>query len=105
MVRCTSQFFVTNGTVFLFRWFGKIFITFTTTFIGFLIITYSEEYKHKIYSALFPSIMFFIVSYPIASTFMEFYAMSAKTLLMCFCIEKDLAVRKGNCPPALRNFF
>jgi hypothetical protein len=73
--------------------------------IGFLLITNIEDYRYSIFSPLFPIIAFLIVSYPVASTFMEFFASSAKTLLMCYCVEKDLAIRKGKAPPGLRNFF
>lgn len=89
----------------MFKWFGKLLISITTTFIGFIIITTIEEYRYSIFTPLFPVIAFLIVSYPIASTFMEFFASSAKTLLMCYCVEKDLAIRKGHAPSALRNFF
>lgn len=86
MLRCTSQFFIANGTVAIFKWFGKLLISITTAFIGFLMITLIEDYRYKIFSPLFPIIAFLIVSYPIASSFMEFFAAAAKTLLMCYCV-------------------
>jgi choline transporter-like protein 2/4/5 len=105
MLRQTSQQFVTYSTLFLFKWFGKLLISLLSMFIGLFLIINIESIWNKIYSPLFPVIAFFVVSYPIASTFMEFFAMSAKTLLMCYCIQMDLVVNRATCPPALRNFF
>ena len=105
ILRQTSQQFVTHSTVRLFKWFGKILIATTTMFVGLFHITNIDYFWQRIYSPFFPMIAFFVVAYPVASTFMEFFATAAKTLLMCYCIQLDLAVNRAKCPPALRNFF
>jgi choline transporter-like protein 2/4/5 len=98
ILRRTSQQFVAHSTMYIFKWFGKLLISLVSMFIGLVMITNIKSIWDEIYSPLFPVIAFLVVSYPVASTFMDFFVATAKTLLMCYCIQLDLGVNKGKCP-------
>ena len=69
-------------------------------------MTMVDEYKTTIYSPVFMTILFAIVTYPVANAFMSLFEMASSTILMCYCVELDLM--KGTnpkCPPGLRNFL
>ena len=106
VLRSTTQFAITHGTTRVFMAVGKVLIIAITCFMGYLAITEIADYRNKIYSPVFLTVLFGVASYPIASAFLTLFEMAANTILMCYCMELDL-VKNGNprCPPGLKNFL
>lgn len=100
------QFAISHGTTRIFIAFGKLTIVALCCIGGYFMLTTVEPYKSSIYEPLFLTILFGVVSYPVASAFMGLFEMASNTILMCYCLELDLA--KGTnpkCPPGLKNFL
>ena len=70
MIRSAAQYAISHGTTKVFITIGKIFIVVCSGFIGYILITQIDYYRHEIYSPFFMTIAFIIVSYPIAAAFM-----------------------------------
>jgi hypothetical protein len=73
---------------------------------GYLALILIPELKSQIYEPVFLTVLFAIVSYPVASAFLGLFEIAANTILMCYCLEKELV--KGTatkCPPGLRHFI
>ena len=106
VLRSTAQFAISHGTTKIFISVGKVFIIALCCMIGYLAITEVSDFKDKIYSPVFLTILFGIASYPIASAFLTLFEMAANTILICYCMELDL-VKNGNprCPAGLKNFL
>lgn len=106
MLRSTMQFTISHGTAKIFIVFGKLTIVSLCCLGGYITLTTVEKYKTMIYSPVFMTILFAIVTYPVANAFMSLFEMASSTILMCYCVELDLM--KGTnpkCPLALRNFL
>ena len=106
MTRSAAQYAISHGTTKIFIFVAKTCIVSLSALSGYLLITEIEYFYLKVYSPVFITIIFVLVSFPIAMVFMEFFEMAANTLLMCFCLEMD--VLRGNnprCPQALRKFL
>lgn len=74
----------------IFAVFGKIFITFFTTYLGFLIITHIDEYKEKIQSPIPPTCVFALVAYTVSGLFMSVFEMSCDTIIQAFLIDEKI---------------
>lgn len=105
IVRCAGQFAISHSTTKFFIGLGKTFIVTLCCVIGYMFITKIEPYKSEIYEPIFLTIVFAIASYPIASAFMTLFEMAANTLLVCYCIEIDLAKGRSRCPSGLKVFL
>ena len=105
MVRSSAQFFISHGTTKLFINAGVILIITLCTFVGYIFITSIEPYKHEIQSPVFLTVLFGLITLPVAWAFMEFFEKGANTILMCYCVELDLKKRGVKCPRALANFL
>lgn len=70
--------------------FGKLLIATLCTLLGYLLITNIEQYSENIYSPFMPTVIFFVVSYVVASLFMDVFGIGSDTLLMCYCLELDV---------------
>lgn len=106
MLRSTMQFAISHGTTKVFILIGKLMIVSLCCFSGYILLTTMDKYKTTIYSPVFMTILFAIVSYPVACAFLNLFEMASNTILMCYCVELDL-VKGANpkCPLALRNFL
>jgi len=69
---------------------GKLAITCGTTTLGYLIIISQPKYYQNIYSPGFPTFIFAVISYIIASIFTELFYTSVITIVFCYCYDKDL---------------
>lgn len=56
------------GQIFVF--FTMLFITVTSTFAGYLLITNIDSISSMIYEPAVPTLMFFLISYTVAYVFM-----------------------------------
>jgi hypothetical protein len=105
MLRSSAQFFISHGTTKLFINVGTALIITICTVIGYFLITSVSPYREQIQSPVFLTILFGIISLPVAWAFMEFFEKGANTILMCYCVELDLNKNKFKCPPGLKNFL
>lgn len=106
MLRSSAQYAISHGTTKLFFTLGRLLIISLSSFIGYILITEIEPYRHSIYSPVFLTIIFIIVSYPVATTFLNLFEMAANTILMCYSLELDLLEGANpKCPVGLRNFL
>lgn len=76
-----GQFAVTSGIGSVFCTLCKLFISLSTTFICYMIITKSSAYKDKLNSPVVPSLLFFVIAYVIGDLFMSVYGMSIDAIL------------------------
>lgn len=70
MIRSAAQFFISHGTTKLFINIGTCLIVTISCFSGYLFVTNIEPYRSLIQSPVFLTIIFAIVSLPIAWAFM-----------------------------------
>ena len=105
MLRSSAQFFISHGTTKLFINVGVILIVTICTTIGYIFITSIQPYQQEIQSPVFLTILFGLISLPVAWAFMEFFEKGANTILMCYCVELDLHKDKYKCPRGLKNFL
>lgn len=100
------QFALSHGTTKIFIVFGKLIIISSCILCGYLFLTTVEKYKTSIYSPVFLSILFGIVSYPVAAAFMNLFEMASNTILMCYSVDLDLSRGENvRCPKGLKNFL
>jgi len=59
----------------------KVSAAVTPTLFGYLIIQQCESINSKLYSIMFPTIVFFIISYLIGSMFMSVYGIATDAIL------------------------
>lgn len=104
-----TRFALMSGLGELFLLVGQLFITFTTTCIGYAILVNSDTYSKNLNSPLLPCIFFFFISYVISLMFMAVYGMACDTILQCFCVDEDISKSKGkapqHCPAPLKDLF
>lgn len=86
IVRSTAQFAISHGTTKIFILFGKMLICSICCVCGYIALTSIEYYKTNIYSPIFLTIFFSLVSFPIASAFLNLFEMASNTILMCYCL-------------------
>jgi len=95
------------GNVFIFL--GKWQIALASTYCGYLIITRSSLYEDELNSPLFPSIVFLLLAYVIASLFMSLYGMAVDTILHCFLLDEELCSKNSrppqHAPEQLKSFL
>ncbi|CAG9312478.1 unnamed protein product [Blepharisma stoltei] len=91
--------FLTLGTIGgIFMVLGKWVITIFTTWVGYMIITNNSKWNDKIYSPVFPTIVFLFISYIIASLFIGIYETACDCLLQCFLIDEEFSNKKQRAP-------
>ena len=91
MVLENSARFVALGALGdIFTVIGKIFITFLTTYVGFIIITNVDTYKDKIQSPIPPTCVFALISYTVAGLFMSVFEMTCDTIIQSFLIDEHI---------------
>ncbi len=105
ILRCAGQFAISHSTTKFFMGLGKTFIVTVCCVLGYIFMTNIEPYKSQIYEPIFLTIIFAISAFPVASAFMSLFQMAANTLLVCYCIEIDLAKGRSRCPSQLKVFL
>lgn len=91
--------FLTLGTIgHVFMFLGRTLIALVSSYVGYMIITNSDTWSDKLHSPVFPTIVFLLISYTIASLFMSVYGMACDAILHCFLADEELC-KKGDRPP------
>jgi solute carrier family 44 protein 1 (choline transporter-like protein)/choline transporter-like protein 2/4/5 len=67
------QFAISHGTTKIFIVFGKLMIVAICCLSGYFSLVLIDYYKNNIYSPVFLTILFAIVSFPIASAFLSLF--------------------------------
>ena len=73
MLRTTMQFAISHGTTKIFILFGKLMIVSLCCVCGYILLTTIDKYKTEIFSPVFMTILFAIVSFPVANAFMSLF--------------------------------
>ena len=73
MLRSASQYTLTCAITRLFFTLGKLSIVVASAFLGYVLMIELDQYKDKIYSPVFLTIIFALVSYPTAAAFMNLF--------------------------------
>jgi solute carrier family 44 protein 1 (choline transporter-like protein)/choline transporter-like protein 2/4/5 len=103
-VRNGLRFGVVHGIGDVFIWIGDLFITFLSAFIGYLIISHGTL-SSEISSPFYPTICFALLSFVIASNFMNIYGISSDTIIHCFCMDEEMHDDEArHAPKLLREF-
>jgi hypothetical protein len=90
IVENSARFAALGALGDIFSVLGKIFITFFTTYVGFLIVTHVEHYKEKLQSPIAPTCVFALISYTVAGVFMSVFEMTCDTIIQAFLIDEHL---------------
>ena len=83
-----GRFAALGGVSGVFNFLGKLLITTSSTYLGFLII--DEYYANKISSPVGPIVLFVILSYLVSSLFMSVYEIAADTIIQAFIVDEKL---------------
>ena len=69
-------------------------------------ISHIESLSENIYSPFVPTIIFFVISFVVASLFMDVFAVGSDTILLCYCLEMDvLRGMSYACPEELKHMM
>jgi hypothetical protein len=85
-----ARFAILGSIGEIFSFLGKVFITCLTTYLGYLLITRSEDYSEVINNPLGPTLIFLICSYLVSSLFMSVYDMACDAIIICFISDEEL---------------
>ena len=81
------------GTIFSFL--GKLLICVGNTLIIYACLVYIPEYFHAVSSPIGPCFFVFVISYIIATLFMNIYTTTALCLLHCLFADVDICSQEG----------
>lgn len=87
----------------MFLFLGKVVIAGGSTFCGYLIVQHWVN-EDDINNGFVPIIVFFLLSYVIATIILSVYGMAANTILQCFLLDEELNKHEGGAnhrPPAM----
>jgi len=93
-----TSFFITNGIGNFIYFLGKTTISLTNTAIGYLLITYIPDFEEDIDSPMPFLMLIYIMSYMMATTFMEVYAGVSLAILQCLYADIDICNQLGKVP-------
>lgn len=85
-----ATFAITNGVGALIRFLGRITICICNTFIGYVIISYHEDLKEDIDNPIVILAVIFLISWALATVYMEVYSVTSLALLQCLFADVDL---------------
>lgn len=86
----SATFLITNGIGGLIRFLGRIAICIANTFIGYLIINYDTELKEDIDNPIVILAVIFLISWTLATVFMEVYSITSLAILQCLYADVDI---------------
>ena len=92
-----ATFFITNGVGSLIFLLGRFTIALANTFIGYMIITNVEEFE-EIDNPLPPTAVIFVISFMMASIFMDIFGSTSLACLQCLYADVDICNQKGDDP-------
>lgn len=92
-----ATFFITNGVGSLIYLLGRFTIALTNTFIGYLIITQVAEFE-EIDNPLPPTAVIFVISFMMATIFMDIFGSTSLACLQCLYADVDICNQNGQDP-------
>ena len=93
-----ASFFITNGIGALIYFLGKTCISITNTAIGYLCISLIPTFEEEIDQPLPFLALIFLMSYMMATTFMEVYGGVSLAVLQCLYTDVDICNQEGKVP-------
>ena len=86
----SSTFLMTNGIGALLRFLGRITICMTSTLFGYLIINLQSDIREDIDNPIIILAVIFIISWSLATVFMEVYSVTSLAILQCLYADIDI---------------
>jgi len=87
----SGSFVIANGVGTLITFLGKATISITNTAIGYVVINNVAEFKEDIDQPVPFLALIFIMSYMMATTFMDVYSGISLAILQCLYADVDIA--------------
>jgi len=88
-----STFAVAEAITHFIMLLSKVAITISVTFCFFLYVSNNSDYeiygKTPLSNEFIPVLVVLLVTYLVASTFMEVFHLAVGTVIICFCIDKE----------------
>ena len=85
-MRTAGEYAITHGVGHTMMFFAKLLVSAVVTFFCYMLLINLEEYQETIYSPFTPTMMCLIISYVVASFFMDIFAVAADTFLLCYSL-------------------
>ena len=98
-----GTFFITNGVGGMIRILGRFAICIANTFLGYILISYQADLKEDIDNPIVILAIIFLISWAMATVFMEVYSSVSLTVLQCMYADFDIALASGQDPFASQN--
>lgn len=86
----SGNFFIAHGIGKVIHSLGKVFISVANTGIGYLVITYVPSFQEDIDQPVPFLVLIFIMSYKLASSFMNVYQDCGLAILQCLYADVDI---------------
>ena len=93
-----GTFLIVDGIGTLIRFLGKMTICISNTYLGYLIITYESTLKEDIDNPIVILCVIFILSWALASIFMEVYSTVSLAILQCLYADVDICNQNRDDP-------
>jgi len=99
----SGTFLIVNGIGALIRFLGKMTICISNTYLGYLLINYESTLKEDIDNPIIILCVVFLLSWAMASIFMEVYSTISLSILQCLYADVDICNQNRDDP--LNNQF
>lgn len=93
-----GTFLIVDGIGTLIRFLGKMTICISNTYLGYLLITYESTLKEDIDNPIVILCVIFILSWALASIFMEVYSTVSLAILQCLYADVDICNQNRDDP-------
>jgi len=93
-----GTFFITNGIGGMIRFLGRFTICIANTCLGYLLITYEASLKEDIDNPIVILAVVFLISWALATIFMEVYSVVSLTVLQCMYADFDICAQNNEDP-------
>ena len=110
ILKNSVKFALVNDFAWIFMFVAKMFVSITTTWLGFVLIGCMIPAGAELKSPFIPILMIFFMSYVIATIFISIFDAGANALLQCYLFDLDIWRQKGeiddkHVPEHLKRFF
>jgi len=104
MLKNSAKFAMVSSIASIFMLIGKICITVTTAWVGFLLIDPLIEQKTSPYA---PVAVIVVAAYIISSIFIGVFEAASNTILQCYLMDKDMGTddSEPHVPETLKGFL
>lgn len=89
---------IVDGIGALLRFRGRMTICISNTFFGYLLITYESTLKEDIDNPIVILCVIFVLSWALASIFMEVYSVVSLAILQCLYTDVDICNQQREDP-------